>query len=271
MRIPALILLAALFHPAALAKSMTWDAGLGLATLSFPAYRGASDRRQLTLPLPSFSIESRDFQLGRNGAELALNHSSSLALRLSGSGSLPVDSDNLAIRDGMPNLLSSVEIGPALRWKLWSNEHWRVYPELLVRGVIATDLRRATFIGWVGQPQLSLKWQRELSFEHSTEWRFDAGPVFADNRYHGYYYDVAPEFATPGRPAHSAAGGYSGWRLKSALIVLRGRLGLYAYAAYDNLERADFRDSPLVQDRDYWLGGVMLSWRLFGPHTVEFD
>ncbi len=271
MRGLLLFVLAALAIPQAWAKSMTWDAGIGLATLSFPAYRGASDRRQLTLPLPSFSIESRDFRLGRNGAELALNRSSTLALRLSGSGSLPVDSEDLSIRAGMPNLLSSVEMGPALRWKLWHHDNWRIYPEWLLRGVIATDLRRAEFIGWVSQPQISLKWKNELRADHSSEWRLDAGPVFANGRYHGYYYDVAEEFALPQRPAFDAAGGFGGWRLKTAWVLLRGRLGLYSYAAYDNLERAEFRASPLVQERHYWLAGVMLSWRLFGPRTVELD
>ncbi len=43
------------------------------------------------------------------------------------------------------------------------------------------------------------------------------GPIFASDRYQDYFYSVAPEFATPRRPAYDADRDYSG-----ASILLGG-------------------------------------------------
>ncbi len=251
------------------AKSFEWDAGVGVAALAFTAYRGSSEDSNLILPLPTLSITSRDFNLGRNGAELALNKSSRFKLRLSASGSLPVDSEGLTVRDGMPDLDSSIEIGPALQWRPAPWRGWAFGPELLIRRVIAADFKQLNSIGWTAQARLHVRWQQQLTRHNRADWKFTIGPVFASRHYHDYFYSVPAELATESRPAFQSHGGYSGWRTKLSLAIVRQRLGLYGYLAHDNLRHAAFAASPLVQQEDYFLVGLMLSWRLFGPHKVE--
>jgi len=43
------------------------------------------------------------------------------------------------------------------------------------------------------------------------------GPLFGNRKYHAYFYEVAPEYATPSRPAYSASGGYSGSQVVASL------------------------------------------------------
>ena len=78
---------------------------------------------------------------------------------------------------------------------------------------------------------------------------FLAGPLFADQRYHQYFYGVAPEFATAGRPAYEAPGGYAGWRATTAFS-----------RRYDNLHGAQFAPSPLVRKETTVTAGFGISW-----------
>jgi len=87
-----------------------------------------------------------------------------------------------------------------------------------------------------------------------------AGPLFADRRYHQYFYGVAPEFATAARPAYDAPGGYAGWRATTAFSRRFGSLWLGAFVRYDDLHGASFAPSPLVQKQSRFTAGFGISW-----------
>jgi hypothetical protein len=89
---------------------------------------------------------------------------------------------------------------------------------------------------------------------------FLAGPLFADQRYHQYFYGVAPEFATAGRPAYEAPGGYAGWRATTAFSRRYGNAWLGAFVRYDNLHGAQFAPSPLVRKETTVTAGFGISW-----------
>jgi outer membrane protein len=88
------------------------------------------------------------------------------------------------------------------------------------------------------------------------------GPLFADRRYHAYFYTIAPQYATPTRPAYEASGGYAGTQFISALSKRFPKFWVGAYARYDTLSGATFADSPLVQRKSYMSGGIGISWIL---------
>ncbi|MEW5208183.1 MipA/OmpV family protein, partial [Bacillus cereus] len=71
-------------------------------------------------------------------------------------------------------------------------------------------------IGAVFAPNASIDIKDVAGFKG---WYFgaQAGPLFADRRYHDYFYTVAAQFATPERPAYQATGGYSGTEILVAL------------------------------------------------------
>jgi len=80
----------------------------------------------------------------------------------------------------------------------------------------------------IGFPQHENRYVRDFI----GGWKLGAliGPHFGNQRQHQYFYGVAPEFATPERPAYDAPGGYSGWRaidgwgLNDEEIARTGRL-----------------------------------------------
>jgi outer membrane scaffolding protein for murein synthesis (MipA/OmpV family) len=87
-----------------------------------------------------------------------------------------------------------------------------------------------------------------------------AGPLFADHRYHDYFYSVAQQYATASRPAYQATGGYAGTQFITALSKRYPRYWVGAYVRYDSLSGAVFADSPLVLRNSYWSAGIGIAW-----------
>jgi len=87
------------------------------------------------------------------------------------------------------------------------------------------------------------------------------GPLFATEKYHDYYYEVAPRFAIPGvRPAYNARGGYSGSNLILSVTKRFGRIWLGAFVRYDELSGAVFANSPLMRTDHSVMAGIGLAW-----------
>jgi outer membrane protein len=114
-------------------------------------------------------------------------------------------------------------------------------------------------IGWTFTPRLALDIRAPLGLEG---WNLGvlAGPLFADRRYHAYFYSVAPQYATATRPVYQAQSGYAGTQFISALSKRFPKFWVGAYVRYDTLSGASFLESPLVQRRSYMSGGIGFSW-----------
>ena len=136
--------------------------------------------------------------------------------------------------------------------------------------VTATDLHHFHDAGWVAQPQINIDLSDALGH---PGWGFgvQAGVVYGDRRYHGYLYSVAPEFATPTRPAFDAPGGYGGATFISALSKRFPRFWAGGYVKYDYLRGAAFEDSPLVRKKENWTAGFAIAWVLRVSPTLVVD
>jgi outer membrane scaffolding protein for murein synthesis (MipA/OmpV family) len=95
-----------------------------------------------------------------------------------------------------------------------------------------------------------------------------AGPLYAQRRYHEYFYSVAPQFATASRPAYEAPGGYAGSQVLLATTKRFANYWFGAYLRHDWLAGAVFDGSPLVQQRSYWSGGVGFVWMISASSTI---
>ncbi len=247
-------------------QGFVWDAGVSFASLSFPAYRGSKVRETLALPLPSFSFSSEKLSLGRDGAKVDVYDARRVHFNLSAAGSLPVDSDDIPLRSGMPDLSPSIELGPALIIVLPCWRGWVCLQETLARGVIASDFEQVETIGWTLQPRLTFRRSAPKQARHKHDWDITLGPVYATRLYHDYFYTVEPRFATTERPAYQARSGFSGWRFSLTHVYQFGEFGIYSYVSYDNMRDTAFADSPLLETKDYVLGGIALRWTLWGSH-----
>jgi outer membrane protein len=239
-----------------------WEAGLGVAGLSLPDYRGSDQYRFYVLPLPYLIYRGDFLRLDNNGLSGLLFHSDRVQLNISADAAVPVKSANDTARVGMPNLDPTFQIGPSLEISLFkdTNSERVVQFCLPARAVIATDLSRVNGEGFVVNPQLTFDWKNTGP---GKGWNFGlaVGPLFATEKYHDYYYEVAPRFAIPGfRPAYDARGGYSGSLLILTVTKRFGHIWFGAFARYDELSGAVFANSPLMRTDRSVMAGFGLAW-----------
>ncbi|MGE5173141.1 MAG: MipA/OmpV family protein, partial [Betaproteobacteria bacterium] len=193
-----------------------WEAGLGVAGLSLPDYRGSDEQRGYVLPFPYLVYRGEIFRLDRKGLYGILFESKRVQLNISADAGVPVRSSRNSARTGMPNLDPTFQIGPSLEVCLFTNcDSDRVMQiRLPVRTVFASNFSYLAAIGFVANPQLNFDF-RNLGPGSGWNFGFALGPLYATKKYHEYYYQVDSQYAIPGvRAPYDAKGGYSG-----ALII----------------------------------------------------
>jgi outer membrane scaffolding protein for murein synthesis (MipA/OmpV family) len=116
-------------------------------------------------------------------------------------------------------------------------------------------------VGWLFTPTLNL----DVSDPGGQEgWNLGLllGPIFAERRYHDYFYTVRPSFSSASRPAYRAAGGYAGTQFIASASKRFDQRWFGAFLRYDTLAGASFADSPLVQSKHYWTAGIGIAWMI---------
>ena len=233
-----------------------WEAGVGAAAISFPDYRGSARRHSYLLPVPVFIYRGEIFQVDREKVRGLLLKSERAELDISISGSVPIRSDGNPVREGMPDLDPTLEIGPSLNVWLAKTEYSKLALRLPLRAVIASDFHSIHSASVLANPNLN------LDVKAMQGWRLGlvAGALFADRKYHDHFYGVAAEYARPGRPAYRASGGYSGAQFIAALSRRFEPLWVAGFVKVDVLDRAAFASSPLVERRNSLSAGVAVTW-----------
>jgi MipA family protein len=233
-----------------------WEAGLGLAGLGAPDYRGSAKRSTYLVPVPVFVYRGDILQIDRERMRGLIFRYDAVELDLSVAGSVPVRSEDNPAREGMPDLDPILELGTSLNLRLVNSQNRTLKLRIPVRAQIASDFHSIHSAGVVTNPNLNL----DVRMDDGWRMGFVAGALFASRRNHGYYYDVAPEFAREGRPAYQAPGGYSGAQF---IVALSRRFGAYfigGFVKQDVLRGAAFQSSPLVQRLNGTSVGIALTW-----------
>lgn len=233
-----------------------WEAGIGVAPVSFPAYRGSRRQVHYVLPIPYLVYRADRLRVDREGARGLLVDRPRFEIDISIDGAIPVNSSDDGPRAGMDDLDPLVEMGPSLNWMLTADRRWQL--RVPIRAAISLDRFSTSQQGWKAHPML-----RYTTVEPVGGWNlgFNLGPIFATRDFHAYYYDVTGDDVIPGeREAFSAPGGYSG----SALLVSASRrferIWFGSFLRYDYLGGAQFEDSPLVETKHAVTAGLGISW-----------
>jgi outer membrane protein len=237
-----------------------WELGLGVAGLRLPDYPGSDQSHYYLLPLPFIVYRGTWLKADRDGARALLFDAQRVKVDVSVAASTPTRSSRNEAREGMPNLSGSFELGPNLNITLVSSrqERWKLDLRLPLRGAVTIE-RSPSFIGTTFSPNLNLDigglgggWNLGML----------TGPVFADRKFHQYYYGVDAAYATPERPAYQAHGGYAGWRALAATSRRFGNTWVGAFVRYDIFPGAAFDDSPLLRRSSAVTFGFGVSWIL---------
>jgi MipA family protein len=265
MRMPGaapltLLLLATLAGAAGADEKPLWEFGMGAGLLLFNDYRGSDTTHLYPLPLPYFVYRGQFLKADRDGLRGLLFNQHFIELNISVNATTPVRNDSA--RAGMPDLRSTLEIGPALAAHLWQSADERVKLSLrlpLRAAFTAQALPR--YVGLTFAPNFSIDLAQ---FRGEYGWKFGvlAGPLFANRHYNDYFYSVALPYVTADRPAYSAPGGYAGSQVLVALTRRYPRFWVGAYARHESLAGASFADSPLVRRDSYWTVGCGIAWMI---------
>jgi outer membrane scaffolding protein for murein synthesis (MipA/OmpV family) len=181
-------------------------------------------------------------------------------LNISLNATTPVSSRDSAVRHGMPDLKGTVEIGPSLDLHLWrsSDQLLRLDLRLPLRAALTIESPPHT-VGWFFAPRMNIDM---VNFAGHTGLRLGllAGPLFADQRHHQYFYGVAPQFAAADRPTYEATGGYSGFQVLASMSKRYPGYWVGAFIRYDTLRGAVFAPGPLVRSNHYLAAGIGIAW-----------
>lgn len=240
--------------PAAAAEQPLWEAGIGVGVLRLPHYRGSDQSHTWVLPVPYFVYRGEFLRADREGARAVLVDAERLDVDISVAATAPTRSKDNRARAGMPDLSPTVEVGPNVNYTLARGTQWKLQARAPVRAAFTLE-SGPDMIGWLATPNLNLD-------VRTQGWNIGVltGPIFGTRRMNGYFFDVAPEFATASRPAYRAPGGYAGWRLVSGVSRRLGDFWMGAFIAGDTVSGARFDDSPLVRKRGTLAFGFAISW-----------
>ena len=240
-----------------------WELGAGAATLHAPLYRGSKITKDYSIPIPFVRYRGKIFAADEDGMRGKLYKTNHFEMDVSFAGSLPVPKDRGGAREDMPSLDPIIQFGPALKYflsKSVSNNGKRVVTlKLPLRMAMSVGNPVLEHQGWAMSPNLN--WLEQFR-NKGANWRvsISVGPLFADAKYHNYFYQVDQKYETGQRLPYSAGGGYSGSRLSIRISRNTKKLYLGLFARFDDLSNAKFVDSPLVETERYGVYGVAIAW-----------
>lgn len=262
----ALVLLCLLTcAPAVMAQEQVlmplWEVGAGMATIRIPDYRGSRHYSIWHLPIPYAVYRGENIRADRQGIRGILFESSRVYFDLSVAAGAPVNSDKNTLRQGMPDLDPTLQVGPALKVTLYGREYSKKFINFSIpmRKVIATNFRHYRGEGYLVHPHLNFNYGRVAP---RNEWNMgmSAGLIYTDKQYHDYYYTVRQAWATADRPAYHSGSGYSGFRATFTYTRRSRDYWLGTFIVYDNLRNAVIEDSPMVESKHSWIFGIAAAW-----------
>ena len=236
-----------------------WDLGIGAGAFRYHLYPGAKQTADLVLPAPYFTYRSPKLEIDR-GIRSFLYRSEKAVLDISADFGVPVDSDDTVARQGMPDLDLMLQIGPSIEFLLNDarQSYFDIRFELPIRLAFVTDLSYVDSIGFLIEPRFSFNHRRiaRTGLSHKTT----IGLKFATDDFHAYYYDVAPEYVTATRPGYQSDGGFGGSFINYRISYKSKDVIYWLFLRYQSLRGAEFEDSPLVVQDDYFFAGVGFAW-----------
>jgi outer membrane scaffolding protein for murein synthesis (MipA/OmpV family) len=236
-----------------------WEVGLIAGALSTPAYPASNQRNQRALVLPFFVYRGEVLRADRNGLGARLLHTDRVEFDVGFAASLPASSNDIALRQGMPDLGTLIEFGPRIKIKLAEPApDQRLTFELPLRTVLEFNAG-VRQVGYALEPKLAYEWQQR------GDWRLKGAfsLVLGDQQLNRYFYEVPAAFATASRPTYDAQAGLIGSRMGiDAIKRLGPDVNLFAYARYDWHDGASNRASPLFAQSQGSSIGLALTWTL---------
>jgi outer membrane scaffolding protein for murein synthesis (MipA/OmpV family) len=241
-----------------------WEVGLyGIAGWQ-PAYPGSDQNLTNAQLLPYAIYRGSMLRVEGGGVGLRTVQTPRFEWDVSASGSFGSSANEVRARQGMPSIGTLVQLGPALRINFGdlidpARDPRLTRFEIPVRAVFdATE--DLGYKGWTLEPRFShTAWQGTTSSVVLS-----ASMLYGSRSLNDLFYGVAPEFATPQRPAYEARRGLISTNLNA---VYRHRISpilqLTFFANIETVRGGANNASPLVLREQDGGFGVALSWAIW--------
>jgi outer membrane scaffolding protein for murein synthesis (MipA/OmpV family) len=245
--------------PAYYEERPKWELAIGATAITIPDYRGSDEQSYYLLPFPAVAYRGEILKADRDGVRAEFLHTDRVKFDISLNAGPPAKSDENAARAGMPDIDPTIELGPMLKVLLAAsdNRNHALSVRIPVRAVISVpdfDNRGWVFVPYLNYDIFNVFGQKWLEFGASV------GVIYGSEKFHDYYFQVDPQYATPTRPAYDAKAGYSGTQFTVTLSKRFESFYIGGYARYENLSGTAFEDSPLVRQDHLFLAGVVVTW-----------
>ena len=234
--------------PAALGEEALplWEAGVGVGGSFSTDYPASGEQSFNAVPFPMLYYRGDFLRIGDDSLVAGrLIKNDRFEFDISASGSFSADSKDIEVRAGMPDLDYLFEVGPELEINLRRDERGELKLELPARAVFSTDLGNLRSRGWVFNPEL--EYERQGFMGRDAELSVGVAPVFASEDLMDYFYQVAPEFARPGRAAYDGKAGYLGTEIGVRLELREDQRRIYLGARVVSHHGARNDSSPLFE------------------------
>lgn len=238
-----------------------WEAGVGIAAINFPDYRGSEERQSYLLPVPYFVYRGDFLKVDRQKIRGLFFTRDWGELDMSFSGTVPVKSDKNDARRGMVDLDPTFEVGPTFNMHLFKSKDSNMELDLRLplRTVFSTDFSNLHQAGWTFEPKLNVD-LRNTWLGPGWNLGLSAGPLFGTRKYHQYFFGVDSQYATADRPAYHAKSGYGGTQLLAAVSKRYDKFWVGGFVSWTNLQGAAYEDSPLIKQTQNFAMGIAVSW-----------
>lgn len=240
-----------------------WEAGAGLVTALTPAYPASEDTKQLTIPFPTFFYRGEILRADEEGgARGRFFKTENFEINLSIGGSLPANSKDVKAREGMPDLDTMIELGPGLLVTLWKKkgvQNFKLGLNIPLRTAFAVEFFKAKEQGLVFNPLLYFVTENILGPRVFTFTGISS--IIASQKFHQYFYQVEPQFATIERPSYDAQSGYLGTTLAQGFSKqIFNQVNLFLGLSYSNHKGAANKSSPLFKEEHNFSAAIGFVW-----------
>jgi outer membrane protein len=141
--------------PVAAKEEPLLEVGLGIGAVAFEDYRGSDTTHAYPLPIPYFLYNGKFLKADREGIRGQLFDQDWVELNLSGNATTPVRNDRA--RSGMPDLRSTLELGPSLDFHLLRSADAKIKFDLRLPLRAAVTVEASPrYIGWTFTPRFAV-------------------------------------------------------------------------------------------------------------------
>jgi outer membrane scaffolding protein for murein synthesis (MipA/OmpV family) len=242
-----------------------WEAGLVAGGGVFSDYPGADQTHRRALLAPVIMYRGPILRVDQEGVRGRLVQHSDWELDINGSGAFNARGNEA--RRGMPDLDYLFGLGPQLVYKGLRELPGSPTLHFKANAMISTDFHDLHSRGATLDTELRWRWHGIGGIKGSNL-VFGIEPTWASRGLQSYFYEVAPQYATPERPAYTARAGYFGTTLKAAYSQrLSESLSWFVAARGMSLQGAANRDSPLMRRDTSFAVGAGIVWTPWRSET----